>query len=318
MYNEEIKLRYLSEIKNETSKNICRLAFEYISDYEAKYEKDICCMSVDELSDSIRGLSVVQGGALNKGPRIQAIENYIKWCIYYEISGANSNIFSIEVDSTGKIKETMLKSPEHLNMVLNVLFKDVSLDTIDNVYRTAIWLIYSGIKKEELNNIHRENIMFNKGIILFDDKQYTIYDQSINSIESCINLTEFNMFRSANNKKPAIDPRAFGTSIVRTTSGDLDQTFLQQQISRKTNKYLKEGFVIPVLKLEKIKLSGLFYRCWQLEQQGADIDFTNIALSEMNSSGKTYRGKNSIVSRAKERARGISADYQRWVSIYYK
>ena len=211
----------------------------------------------------------------------------------------------------------MVSCPAQLDMVLNTIFKPVSKNTIDNVYRGAIWAFYSGLKKSQLSLVNNKGIDLNKLKMTVEDDEYPVYKEAVDSYQSCITLKEFAIIHP-NYDKTGTDQRFVSDgSTFATTVGILDPNGLQQMINRKTKQAEKLNIEIPRLKVDKIRLSGIFYRAKQLESQGFDIDFTYIAKQDME--GKVYaKSKNSMTSRITERSKEYLAEYQRWCGVFYK
>lgn len=317
MYNENLKLKFVSTIENQHSQEICLSTFKRVNKYEDMFEKDICEMSKSEISEVLNNLVLIRGGTTNKGSQINILENYVKWCIENNIDNSNENIFNVVIDPSEKIKEVMVKNPEQLDFILNAVFKPVNKNTIDNVYRCAIWLLYSGIKKDDLSNIKEEHFDLKNMRINYESKTYKLYLQSIDSIESCINLKEFNIIHPSYVDKYGIDTRFDGDSILRTTTGNIKPNVLQQLINRKINAAVKNGVSVPHLKVDKIRLSGIFYRAYEYESMGVPMDFSSVVADEISNKKYTTSKRNTMKTIILDRAREYMAEFQRWKSVFY-
>ena len=316
MYNNDLKEKYIQTIKSESSVNNHIRIFKKVSEFETKYNKDVYTMSKEELSEVVNELSVIRSGEDNKGYRIQCLENYIMWCVNNNIEGATENILDIAVDPNNKIRQSMIKNPSQLNIILDVLFNPVHKNTIDNIYRGAIWLIYSGINKSDINSLTSNNINFDKKEIHFNQNIYRMFEESEDSIRSCIDMTEFNVVHPLYNKN-RVDVRCSGDGITRTISGELNINTLQGIISKKTIKVLDNGIVIPRIKIDKIRLSGIFYRAKLYEDLNGHVDFFSLAMSDTN--GKEYNSKkNGIKGITMKKARDYMSEYRRWLDTFYK
>ena len=314
MYNEDLKLKFANTIDSLYTRELCLSTFKRVYKFENKCNKDIFEMAENEISEVLNHLVLVRGGTTNKSPQINILENYVKWCIENNINNSNDNIFKVSIDSSDRIKEVMVKNPEQLDSILNAVFKPVNKNTIDNVYRCATWLLYCGIKKADLSNIKAEHIDVKNCRINYESEVYELYPQSIDSIESCINLKEFTIIHPS---YLGIDNRYDGESILRTTTGDIKPDTLQQLINRKINAAAKNGISVIHLKIDKIRLSGIFYKAYVYESKGVPIDFYSIVSREMK--GKTYSvsKKNSMKTITLDRAREYMAEYVRWKNVFY-
>ena len=317
MYNNDLKEKYIQTIKSKGSINNYIRTFNKVSEFENKYNKDVCTMSKEELSEVINELSAIRSGEENKGYRIQCLENYIMWCVSNNVDGATENIYDVSANPNKKIRQSMIKNPNQLNIILDILFNQVHKNTIDNIYRGAVWLIYSGINKSNINYLTRDSINFDKKEINFNNNIYELYEESEDSIRSCIDMTEFNVINPLYKNKNRIDIRCDGESITRTISGELNINTLQGIINKKTVKVLDNGVVIPRIKIDKIRLSGIFYRAKVYEDLGGDVDFFQIAMSDTY--GKIYHSKkNSIKGITMKKSRDYMSEYRRWLDAFYK
>ena len=77
---------------------------------------------------------------------------------------------------------------------------------------------------------------------------------------------------------------------------------------------LKENEEQKKIKIEKIRLSGIFYRAYILEKQGVDIDFTSIVNNEIGNKEYKSNAKKSSKKVITDRAREYSFEYSRWKS----
>lgn len=317
MYNEVIKNEYIKTIVSKYTKEICIATFNRIQKFEEEFKLDIYEMSESELSQVLNDIAIICGGTTNKGSQVYSLENYIKWCLQNNIPNCNDNIFNIEIDPSEKIRAVMLKNPEQLEATLNAVFKPIDKNTIDNVYRCAIWLLYSGIKKEDLEFITKDNVDLDSMLIKYNSKSYKIYPESVDVIKSCISLTCFNIIHPSYKDGHGIDERYVGDSILRTTTGNLKPLSLQQLINRKIKSAESNGITVKKIKTEKIRLSGIFYRAYILEKQGVDIDFTSVVNNEIGDKGYKGSAKKSSNKIITDRAREYSFEYSRWKSAMY-
>lgn len=314
MYNEEVKQRYLGSLSKVSAVKMATSVFKTTEPFEEELNKDVCFFDDTEIKAILADMSVMGGGTTNKGPRIQALQNYVKWRAESGVKGVNLNILETKGDPTTKIRERMVKSPEHLEAVLNALFRPVLAKTVDVVYRSALWLCYAGLSRNDFENVKVSGIDLKNKTVTVGEDTYTLYDQSLDAMELCIGLEEFAMMHSFYNGK---DKRFIQEdTLLRCSTGILTPKTLSTMINRRLTMQDRLGISIPRIKIETVIESGLFYRAYQDSLRGIDVDFINVARKDME--GKEYSTTYRTMERQIiDRSRKYKAEYDRWVEVFY-
>lgn len=314
MYNEEVKQQFLNSLSKESAMKMAEGVFKIVAPFEEELNKDVCFFDDTEIKAILADMSIMSGGTTNKGPRIQALQNYIKWCVSSGIDGVNTNILNAKGDPTDKIRSRMVKDPEHLEAVLNALFKPVYEETVDVVYRSAFWLCYSGLNREDFENVKVSGIDLTNKTVTVGEDTFTLYEQSLDAIRTCIELDEFTVIHP---HYRGVDKRFVQEdTLLRCSTGILSPSTLQIMTNRRVTGRKRYGIVVPKIKIESVSESGLFYRAYQESLRGFDVDFINVVRKEMEN--KNYSTiTNSIKNQIMYRSRNYKAEYDRWVEVFY-
>lgn len=320
MYNEELKTMFINSISKQSSQSIALSTFEMISQFESELDKDICYFTEEEIKKVIPKISVALGGTTKRGPRVQALCNYAKWCISEGISGINEEMFAnLKGDPTAKIKQYMVKDPQHLATVMNVLFRPVNQTTIDNIYHAAYWLSFCGVEREELTSLQASQIDMGKHTVKSSNGIHHIVPEATDVIKSCLDIKTFKIIHPKYTREGE-DPRYdMPEYVLRGTNDLFNPALMQETISRKFKKLSGMGITVPRIKLESVKMSGVFYRMYQDSLRGNPVDFSNEVENDLkrveytNLQNKRY-SREAFVNMKNNQ---YIADYNNWLQAFY-
>ena len=87
---------------------------------------------------------------------------------------------------------------------------------------------------------------------------------------------------------------------------------MRTTLSKRNIKAIEEGKTDLQLSFYRVRMSGLFYRTYEIERAGGTVDFSDAALRLMD--GKTYSlsGREKIEHNQLRIERDYFEDYQRW------
>ena len=310
MYNEERKHKFIATYTKSinTSKIAC-IVFEAIAPYEETHEKDMCSMTIEELQPVVNNILGLR--ASSKWMGITIMREYVRWCVANKLPGSCNSIMEVDLLGIDKIKVQMVASPLHLQKYLNEVFDSEDEETIDNIYRCFFWMSYSGMAEEYAISVESENVNLPKLYISHDEKEWPIYKEAVPAFQNAINLTHF-AYKHPNYLELIFRERVVGTNIMRGIKANIKILTIRSTLSRKITDAHKRGKSSQQLSYNRIWLSGLFYRMYELERAGIPPNFSEIAIAEM--CGKTYSLKGSGTLRQKQnrKARDYEEDYQRW------
>ena len=325
MYNKNIKQEFLNTISKKNSQGVAASTFEMVEPYETELNKDICFFSEGEIKKVIPAISVARGGTANRGPRIQALCNYAKWCITNGISGIDEDMFSnLKGDPTEKIRQYMVKDPAHLDMILNTIFRPTPAGAVDNIYRAAYWLAFSGMEKESMITLQENQIDLANKTVTDDNGSYDLYPESIEVIESCMTLKSFRLFHPRYNgagEDPRVDKPGY---VLRGTSDVFNWQLMQELISRKFRMLNKAGITVKgphasaiIAIATVVQTSGLFYRMYLATKRGCPVDFKSEVEKDIKKINYSCRGRYSYEGLVSTKNSQYIADYHKWFQTFY-
>lgn len=313
MYNESIKKEYFQNYAESGRLKIERL-FERISKIEENNDKDIFEFTESEINESI--IPLLGKTQISIKQNISIFKKYVDYCIDRNLTVSNAfiNIDHLDITLTEIYFRTLVKSPEHLNEILNQIFNPISDDKIDNLFRAIFWFLYSGIKLEELLLISKDDIELKYKRIKIKDSFHLIYKESRESITWLLNNDCF------------IKPIRDGSyRFVYFPDGDkVLRYFNNLTESNINNRFIKlknRRDIDTQLTVKKVYISGIFYRVYQDELRGIEPDFKKYAKETISKSEYEYNKNNSrkytyddILER---RIHEIDKDYKIWKNAFH-
>jgi len=316
MYNEEIKRRFIeSYTKSDANRAQCERAFEKTQELEEKYGIDLCEFDVKQMQEAF---DLISGRQTNSQlGRFTILKAYSKWCINQGIPNAKESISEISSVSLEKVKRQMVSSPTHLQFFLDSVYEKEDRNTTDNVSRCFYWLAFSGVKIEDAIELTASNIDFTNMLIKVRDEEYPIYREAVPSLRNCINLTafEYNHPRYSTTLKQV---RSSSDQLLRLIGTDATLQGIRDKTSRTTRKAIKEGKTNIELSYSRVRLSGFFYRIYELERIGIKPRFTQLAVALME--GKEYsleKSRHTVEGTIRIINNRYKKDYERWKQAFY-
>lgn len=301
MYNEELKNRYLSSITSVAMRQRAVGAFNAIEKFESAWGSDICSR---ELPDIEFVFSKISSGTLRRSfnLRTDSLRLYGKWCIDNNIEGATDALLkaNIKTDDIELLRRRTVRSPLHLQTVLDSVFEPEDLNTPDMIYRAFLWLGYSGISLDKAVYVTASDIDFPNRCIRIDGLEHPIYPESVRCLKSCCSSKTFGQ-RSASN--PALifqRKRADGSSILRSTTSQPSLNSLKTNLHHKVIGAQTEGRTNFDLSYTRVGLSGAFFRMYERELAGLPFE-------PLHDPAIQYMGEY-----AKDKKSAVKADYNRW------
>lgn len=258
------------------------ILFNSIEKFEKDFGVDICFMNSNELSIVIN--YVVGYRNNSRKVSISKITKYLNWCCENVPNSINS-IKNINVDS--RIGNILIKSPQHLNNILDNMFDPVCERTIDNIYRMYFWLAYSGISINDAFSVKKTDVDLDNLIIKFNNNIYKIYNEEIDVIKFCIESEVFVYKHPLYNDKIRLresgDQLIIGYNYTKKTS-------LTPTISKRVKSSMESGKIKTDISYYRCLVSGLFYDMYIKEINGYDINYIldnkdYIELKRTNNSG---------------------------------
>ncbi len=310
MYNEEQKNRFIRDYTGSlNTANVAVTLFNAFEKHELMWGADLCTKSAEELQpvvDEVVGLR-----SKSKWMTLTILKEYVKWCLAMKVADACDGMLHIEAVGLDKIKKQMVASPLHLQKFLDDVFDPEQEETIDNVYRCYFWMAYGGIDEDDTILITNDAVDFSQMAIQYKETSVPIYREAIPAFKNAVTLTSF-LYKHPNYSKPIRRDRVLGDTIMRGVKATTKTFTMRTTLSKRNIKAVQDGLTDLQLSFYRVRMSGLFYRTYELERAGVPVTFSEAALRVMD--GKTYalHGREKIEHRQNRIERDYLEDYQRW------
>lgn len=310
MFNEEQKKKFIKDYTGSLSTaNVAVTIFNATEKYELAWNADLCTRGAEDLQtvvDDVAGLR-----AKSKWMSLTILKEYVKWCLAMKIPGACDGMLQIETVGLDKIKKQMVASPLHLQRYLDDIFDKEFEETIDNLYRCYFWMAYGGIDEEDTILVKSEDVDLSQLLIHYKSTNILIYREAIPAFKNAVTLTSF-LYKHPNYTKPIRRDRVPGDTIMRGLKATTKTFTMRTTISKRNISAVEDGLTDLQLSFYRVRMSGLFYRVYEMERAGIPVDFSEAALRVMD--GKTYslHGREKIVHKQNRIERDYFDDYQRW------
>lgn len=306
MYNEDRKLKFIQDTKESNSYGIS--IFSTTAIVEEQLDMDLCILPADAIQSIFdKHFGVRKKSLLNV---VSFIMSYYAWCKDkgFEIG---DGIYNVNIDSKEKIKMMMVSSPKHLDIVLNKLFDDVELETIDCLYRSVFWLAFSGMEDlADILEVTIDEIDLAELIVRHNGKRYELPRESIRSIRNSCELDEFTYIHpnySKEIKRKRRDNRYLFRAIkaekinVNTFKSSVGKIIAKNDIK---------------LTIRNVFLSGVFFRAYENQRSGFNPDFSSIAMEKLLKGRRKFDANHQAVGILAGIERELYEDYERWKDAF--
>lgn len=315
MYNSVIKEKFIAELSSNLSRReACLSLFNSLEKYENEQQMDLCAMTPEQLQPVANKMMTIR--KTGSRMRMTILQSYFTWCLKNNIPGASDGIFHVELSNVDRLKKSMFANPLMLQQFLNLVFEPESDKCTSMVYRCIYWMAYGGIKIEDVGNITAEHIDFSHMVIRYNDSEYPIYREALNTFHVCAEETQF-YYRNPVyvNSGDQWRDRAAGKSIVRGIRQVVDNPeYIRAMMSRVSRESKRNGKTELRPTYYSVFLSGLFYRIYEMEIAGFPPDFS-VAADEFVSEGSYSSGRYKQKARSKA-IRDYMADYENWKLVF--
>ena len=305
MYNEVLKTKFVREITDSISTATAyKRLFDFLEVYETAAGKDLCQMELNEAQNIANKLT--GNPAASKWAKISMIKTYCKWCVKSGIPNSRDVFSDIKSIGIGNIKNETVTSPAHLEKFLNEVFEKTENHTADNSLRCYCHLAYAGMRDVDIINVTKENVNFKKMTIEYNGAEYPIYREAVPVLNSCIDMSAYNYFHP-NYNSTVVKERVDLPYIVRGTRGEPSVVYFRTALTRANKKALEKERTALNLSYYTIWLSGLFYKMYELDELGVEINILEFFKKNYPAGNKSER----IIRQYKE-------DYERWKLAHNK
>lgn len=310
MYNEELKARFIrSYTKSLSTAQHAIVVFNAFEKSERQWGADLCTRPASDLQPIVD--SVVGMRYQSRWMAISILKEYCRWCIASQIPGAQNGIDGVCISGLEKIKKQMVSSPLHLQKYLDAVFDPENEETIDNTYRCFYWMAFAGIEEEDCLTMTCDRVDLSSLTIRYDDTHVRIYREAIPAFQNAINLKNF-AYKNSNyvNAKTIRRDRIDGNAVMKGIKAEPKILTLRPILAGKAKKAIDAGRTDLMLTHYRVWLSGLFFRMYEIERAGEDVDFSEDAIRYVDR--RIYADANSRRDRKARIEREYKEDYQRW------
>lgn len=310
MYNEEMKARFIREYTG--SLNTAKVAttiFNALEEHEKSWNADLCTRSSEELQPVITEITGLR--SRSKWMALTILKEYVKWCIVMQVPGACDGMLQIKTVGLDKVKHQMVSGPLHLQKFLDDILDPENEETIDNIYRCYFWMAYGGIDEEDTILIRNEQIDFGQMVIYYKTTNVPIYREALPAFRNAVSLNSF-LYKHPNYSKPVRRDRVSGDTLMRGIRATTKTFTMRTTLSKRNIKAIEDGLTDLQLSFYRVRMSGLFYRVYEMERAGIPASFSEAALRVMDGKTYTLHGREKLEHRQNKIERNYLEDYQRW------
>ena len=318
MYNPEIKEKFIKWYQSKKSwdvTSLCISVFNTCEPFEVVWRADLCTKDKDDLApmiDEVAGLR-----SKSAWSRLIVLKDYCRWCIATGVFGACEGMFSIDSVGLKKVRTRMVSNPMHLKRYLDSIFEDDSMETVDCIYRCCFWLMYMGYDEDVLTEINTSDVDLSNATVNVAGNQVRMYQESMESFYNAVTLRSFRFVHPNYSDKVIYRDRAPGNRLIRGIRGAPTKNAIRSELAKRSRIAYDEGKTDIKLSMQRAKLSGIFFRKYELELAGYGVDFTDIAEDFIGD--KVYKldsGRNTQEYKHKKIASEYLEDYQRWKAAF--
>lgn len=307
MYNEDRKKEFLSVSKRGYAYG--ESIFNSTKSAEIEADKDVCEMTLEELQPIVNERFGLR--ARSNRNAILFLQSYVQWC---EENGydTSKDVYVLKISTEEKIRKEMVGSPKHLESVLDQAFDKVSELTVDCLSRAFLWFAFSGLSEEEAINLRVQDINFKTMTIDVGGQSFEIYRESLSALQEVCNSTVFRYYNRnyAKELQGQYRKRHESDWVFRSIrSAHMSLSSVKTSIFRK----LQESNV--EIHYSSVRLSGLFYRTYEMERIGIEPNFDSYVMEQAS---KKDRGMKPpmLASRFYDNRKYLIIDYQNWKNIF--
>ena len=303
MYNEERKMRFLTETRSSTDYG--RSIFKRTSEYEEKAGADLCELPLSTLQT----LANQNFGARTRAvySAIAFLRSYVMWC---KENGYNvvDDIYKVQTQMDEKVKRLMVASPKHLQSILDKAFHPLESETVDCVYRCYLWMAFAGMEEADALNVKVNEIDFSSMLIEHGGKSYEIYREAMQAFRMACDATEF-VYEHPNYKQRR--SRCPGDYLMRGIRSDKIKATTIKSVVKKAFK--SNGIELTY---SNIRLSGMFYRAYETERMGDEVNFDGMIAEHIIKMDSTFHKNYTRSKVANLIKRDLFDDYACWKAAF--
>lgn len=266
--------------------------FDLISDYEDRFGAELAEMRYVDYDTMVE--EIVEKIDIEKYPELFADKHqlrlslvrttflYNRWCRRNKLPAKDNITRSTQVKKM-KLEYEIIRSPAHLQEMLDKALDEEKKCTADLCCRGAAWLAYAGLTEEEVVTITAKDINFrDKSLCVFRDgfpRKIRLFDEGMESLSLLAKLTAFDSYRKSYKDKKTEFKRVNSDSIIRGVDTGRSA---RSKISKKqrSNSIIlanifnrqRSGGKLEPLTYKNLWKCGYFYRAYLEERARGPVD----------------------------------------------
>jgi len=313
MYNRDIKARFIWDNEEyirhgSVAYNAYKRLFALSSELEKEFGKDLAAFDSDELAKFEK---LVDENLKMLPMRYRAsMLRYLEWCHSGHVDINASEGINHILEGLSEYKKTIVSGPIHLQVSLDKIFDAENKRTIDVIYRCFLWMAFAGVRNKHFaNSATADDVDLDKRIFFYNGDAYPIYPQAIEAFDLVLKSTAFiyehpNYTRSSN--------RINSDKLLRGIKADADSIWIASEIKKKSRIAYEKNPEVKRLSYRSVLHSGIFYRQYEAEAAGMDVDFSYlIKKTEKLTGGRLTIRRAAINAELKD-------EYYIWKYLMYK
>ncbi len=309
MYNEALKQRFIQENagSNKTQRNLVTL-FNSVEKYEQDWDADCCTKTAEELQPMLNDVIGIRSNS--QTVTLSFLRSYARWCIQNHIPGACAGLLEASVDNSGKLRLQMVQGPLQFQQYLNTIFAPEEDETIDLIYRCYLWCAFIGLEEEAVPELRTQDVDLNAMTVSYGEKVYYLFKEAVPAFQKVLELDSFDY--SHKNYGTIRRARNEGDMLLRGYKGETKIRTLRAAVTAAGAAAVKDSKTQRRLTYDKAKLSGLFYRIYERECNGAEPGFDRLASEWVSSKQVEDADPNKYRIMRNKKKRELENDYANW------
>ena len=198
------------------------------------------------------------------------LRDYLDWCIE-NVPGTTKEFGNLQFNPTEQRKKIYVMNPAELNETLNKVLSPVSDEGFNLIIRGAIWLVFMGVRPDDIVKIKKSDYDPVSRVINFEGVVFEVFPVACEVFDKLSSLEELNYTNSnaLYQGKTIKRKRAERDEILTGFRGISDKSLYMIEFRRRcdTNKIECEWSYTSIFN------SGSFFRAYQFEQQFGELDY---------------------------------------------
>lgn len=303
MYDEERKMRFLDE--EGRAPVYWGSAFKTTAPYEEAAGLDLCELPLQVLQTMLD--REFGARSISAKTAIVNIRLYIKWCDSKGYPVCH-DIDSVEIRMDQKMRRFMVASPQHLQSILDGVFRPVDSESIDCLYRCYLWMAFAGLGESDAVSVKTSEIDFVNMTIEYGGRSYELYREAAPAFHMACEATEFVYDHPSYTQRRS---RYTGECLMR---GIRTAQVKVSTVTASIYKVFHDNGIET--NFGRLRRSGIFYRAYEAERMGYPANFDDEIAARMEHIRGDYRNSTEKKQAAAHELHDLLADYNYWKGAF--